>query len=161
MSGSWASATLSYQTVDPRSEMLKTVARGLGGDLVELAIAVEQTVVDVLAELKPGRRLYANVEYYAGVVMSLCGVPPEMFTADLRLEPSDRLERQRPRAGERSEDHSPERPLRRPARASAGAGAGIGMGSASGRCPPGLRTLQLNASIRNDPGGQVEAETHW
>jgi citrate synthase len=69
-----------YQTVDPRSEMLKAVARRLGGDLAELAIAAEQTVVDVLAELKPGRRLYANVEYYASVVMSLCDVPPEMFT---------------------------------------------------------------------------------
>jgi citrate synthase len=36
--------------------------------------------VEVLAELKPGRHLYANVEFYAGVVMALCGVPREMFT---------------------------------------------------------------------------------
>jgi citrate synthase len=69
-----------YTTVDPRSEMLKETAQGLGGPLADLAVEVEQTVVDVLAELKPGRHLYANVEYYAGVVMSLCGVPPEMFT---------------------------------------------------------------------------------
>lgn len=69
-----------YTTDDPRSLMLKDVAQRLGGPLVDLAVQVEQTVVDVLAELKPGRHLYANVEFYAGVVMSLCGIPPEMFT---------------------------------------------------------------------------------
>jgi citrate synthase len=69
-----------YTTDDPRSVMLRDVALGLGGTLVDLAIRVEQTVVDVLAELKPGRKLYTNVEYYAGVVMSCCGVPLEMFT---------------------------------------------------------------------------------
>lgn len=69
-----------YTTTDPRSEMLKETSLGLGGPLADLAVQVEQTVVDVLAELKPGRHLYANVEYYAGVVMTLCGVPPEMFT---------------------------------------------------------------------------------
>jgi citrate synthase len=69
-----------YTTKDPRSEMLKETAQGLGGPLADLAVEVEQTVVDVLAELKPGRHLYANVEFYAGVVMALCGVPPEMFT---------------------------------------------------------------------------------
>jgi len=69
-----------YRTEDPRSRLLKGIARSLGGDLVDLAVAVEQRVVDVLAELKPGRELYANVEYYAGVVMHLCGLPREMFT---------------------------------------------------------------------------------
>ena len=34
----------------------------------------------VLAELKPERQLYANVEFYAGVVMELCGLPRSMFT---------------------------------------------------------------------------------
>jgi citrate synthase len=69
-----------YRTEDPRSRLLKAIAQRLGGDLVDLAVAVEQRVVDVLAELKPGRELYANVEYYAGVVMHLCGLPREMFT---------------------------------------------------------------------------------
>jgi citrate synthase len=69
-----------YVTDDPRSVMLRDVARSLGGPLVELATQVEQTVLEVLAELKPGRQLCTNVEFYAGVVMSLCGVPREMFT---------------------------------------------------------------------------------
>ena len=38
----------------------------------------------MLAELKPGRELYTNVEFYAGVVMDACGMPREMFTPDLR-----------------------------------------------------------------------------
>ena len=36
--------------------------------------------VELLDEFRPERRLRTNVEYYAGVVMSLCGVPAEMFT---------------------------------------------------------------------------------
>jgi citrate synthase len=56
------------------------VSERLGGPLVELSESVERTVVDVLAELKPGRHLYANVEFYAGVVMHTCGIPREMFT---------------------------------------------------------------------------------
>jgi len=67
-----------YRTEDPRSRMLRAVAQRLGGPLAELAVEVERTVVEVLAELKPGRELYANVEFYAGVVMAACGVPPEM-----------------------------------------------------------------------------------
>ncbi len=69
-----------YKTDDPRSIFLRDVARSLGGPLVDFADQVEQTVVEVLAELKPGRILYTNVEFYAGVVMHSCGIPPEMFT---------------------------------------------------------------------------------
>ncbi|MEU6076938.1 citrate synthase [Micromonospora sp. NPDC047074] len=69
-----------YRTEDPRSRMLKGVARSLGGELVDFAVAVEERVLSLLAELKPGRELHTNVEYYAGVVMHLCGLPREMFT---------------------------------------------------------------------------------
>ncbi|MBO0855421.1 MAG: hypothetical protein J2P18_16845 [Nocardia sp.] len=60
--------------------ILRGIAAELGGDLADFAIGVEQAVVDTLAELKPDRRLYANVEFYAGVVMELCGIPRPMFT---------------------------------------------------------------------------------
>ncbi|GAA4896635.1 citrate synthase [Stackebrandtia albiflava] len=69
-----------YRTDDPRSLMLRDVATELGGDLVDFAKQVERKVVDILAELKPGRKLYTNVEFYAGVVMEQCGVPRDMFT---------------------------------------------------------------------------------
>src|SRR3954469_7371646 len=69
-----------YRTEDPRSRLLPDVARRLGAAKLAFAEGVEQTVVDVLAELKPGRNLYANVEFYAGVVMEEAGLPRELFT---------------------------------------------------------------------------------
>jgi len=69
-----------YKTDDPRSVMLRGVAERLGGDMVDFAKKVEETVVAVLAELKPGRNLYANVEFYAGVVMDKVGLPRTLFT---------------------------------------------------------------------------------
>jgi citrate synthase len=69
-----------YKTDDPRSLMLREVAEALGGDKMELARHIEATAVRVLDELKPGRRLYTNVEFYAGIVMDRCGIPRELFT---------------------------------------------------------------------------------
>ncbi|KAA0021430.1 citrate/2-methylcitrate synthase [Antrihabitans cavernicola] len=69
-----------YRTDDPRSLMLRSIAQSIGGPLVDFATSAEQIVVDTLAELKPDRVLYANVEFYAGVVMELCGIPRSMFT---------------------------------------------------------------------------------
>lgn len=69
-----------YRTHDPRSVMLRDVATRMGGELAEMAVDVEQTVLRVLAELRPDRPLYTNVEYYAGVVMDGCGLPRAMFT---------------------------------------------------------------------------------
>ncbi|MDI2130807.1 citrate synthase [Yinghuangia seranimata] len=69
-----------YRTEDPRARMLRGIAYELGGDLVEFAAQVEREVVAVLADLKPGRELHTNVEFWAGVVMELCGLPRGMFT---------------------------------------------------------------------------------
>ncbi|MEV5533272.1 citrate synthase/methylcitrate synthase [Streptomyces prunicolor] len=69
-----------YRTEDPRSRMLREVAQQFGGARVEFAVEVERQVEAILAELKPGRELHTNVEFYAGLVMELCGLPREMFT---------------------------------------------------------------------------------
>jgi citrate synthase len=69
-----------YKTTDPRSEFLREVAERIEADKAAFATQVERTVVDVLAELKPGRNLYANVEFYAGVVMEDVGLPPDLFS---------------------------------------------------------------------------------
>ena len=69
-----------YRTEDPRSRMLRGIAQQFGGPLVDFAVEVEHQVEAILAELKPGRELHTNVEFYAGVVMELCGLPREMFT---------------------------------------------------------------------------------
>jgi citrate synthase len=69
-----------YKTDDPRNVMLRSVAERLQAPKADVAKYVEQRAVEILAELKPDRKLYANVEFYAGVVMDACGVPREMFT---------------------------------------------------------------------------------
>jgi citrate synthase len=69
-----------YKTDDPRSVFLRGVAERIGAERIDFAKLVEQTVVEVLGELKPGRNLYANVEFYAGVVMQHCGLPADLFT---------------------------------------------------------------------------------
>ena len=45
-----------------------------------LAAAIESTVLEVLEELKPGRELFANAEFYASVLLDGCGIDREMFT---------------------------------------------------------------------------------
>ena len=69
-----------YKTDDPRSVFLRGVAERIGAQKIDFAKQVERTVVEVLAELKPGRDLYTNVEFYAGVVMDHCGLPRTLFT---------------------------------------------------------------------------------
>lgn len=75
-----------YRTEDPRARLLRRIAvelrrDGLAGPRVDLAVAVERSVLAALAELKPGRELHTNVEFYAAVVMEACGVPRELFGA--------------------------------------------------------------------------------
>ena len=69
-----------YKTEDPRSRFLRDLAARLEAPLLGFAADVEETVEATLAELKPGRELHANVEFYAGVVMDACGISRDMFT---------------------------------------------------------------------------------
>src|SRR5579884_2488394 len=69
-----------YRTDDPRSTMMREIARGLGSPLQPLAEHIEATVLRVLEEMKPGHQLRTNVEFYAGVVMDRCGLPRQLFT---------------------------------------------------------------------------------
>ncbi len=74
-----------YKVRDPRAELLsdaaEKMAQGTGDDsLLLLTKAVEETTVRVLAELKPGRDLYANVELFAALILHAVGVPSELFT---------------------------------------------------------------------------------
>ena len=106
-----------YKTDDPRSVMLRGVAERLGGPKVELAEQIEAKAIEVLAELKPGRRLYTNVEFYAGIVMDTLRAPTRDVHADVRVEPRDRLVRAHPRAGGGQPADPPERAVRGPAAA--------------------------------------------
>jgi citrate synthase len=74
-----------YKVRDPRAEILSIAAEKMAdvtGDrrLLELTNSVEQTTVRVLAELKPGRDLFANVELFAALILHSVDVPSALFT---------------------------------------------------------------------------------
>jgi len=69
-----------YKTYDPRALILQDIAKKLsvqtGNEkFFEVAKAVEQTMVRQLG----AKGIYPNVDYYAGVVYYLLGLPPDLF----------------------------------------------------------------------------------
>jgi citrate synthase len=71
-----------YKTRDPRALSLKVKLLELVGqdEWLDLAMNVEETAVKLLEELKPGRSLYTNVEFYAAAIMKAINMDPELFT---------------------------------------------------------------------------------
>src|SRR5215213_6846774 len=56
-----------YRSRDPRSGLLRDIATGTRGELVDQAVEVERRVLETLARVKPDRPLPSNVEFFAGV----------------------------------------------------------------------------------------------
>jgi citrate synthase len=74
-----------YKVRDPRADVLGVAAETLfkgAGDTVlyEDARAVEEVVIRVLDELKPGRKLQTNVEFYTALVLHGVGLDAALFT---------------------------------------------------------------------------------
>ncbi|TDF92325.1 citrate synthase/methylcitrate synthase [Paenibacillus piri] len=71
-----------YKTRDPRAEALREVTEALSGNdpWFDLAVQTEQIAVALLEEYKPGRRLYANVEFFAAAIMRAIALPTALFT---------------------------------------------------------------------------------
>jgi len=71
-----------YKTRDPRAAALSEVARRVAGEdpWLDLATHVEDVAVRLLAEFKPGRKLYANVEFYASAVLRAVGLDRTLYT---------------------------------------------------------------------------------
>jgi citrate synthase len=69
-----------YRTTDPRNVMLKEVAAELGSERLEFAAHVEATGERLLRERRPDHPLYANVEFYASIVLDAIGLPRALFT---------------------------------------------------------------------------------
>jgi citrate synthase len=76
-----------YKVRDPRAEVLSRAAERLGKaqlenrQLYDLALHVEQTALKVLADVKPGRNLRTNVEFYTALVLQALGLDPRQFVA--------------------------------------------------------------------------------
>ena len=74
-----------YKVRDPRAEVLGVAATRLfegvaDARLYEDALCVEAIVLRVLHELKPGRRLETNVEFYTALLLHGIGLEAELFT---------------------------------------------------------------------------------
>jgi len=74
-----------YQVRDPRAALLSDAAEKMAeetGDrhLLDLTKVVEETTIRVLDEIKPDRKLRANVELYAALILHAVDVPSELFT---------------------------------------------------------------------------------
>jgi len=76
-----------YRAYDPRARALRKVVEAMDQkpDWLELAIAVEDVALRVLAELHPERSLKTNVEYYAAAVLQGVGLTPDLFPATFAL----------------------------------------------------------------------------
>ena len=74
-----------YKVRDPRAEPLESMARELGRSTgkpqwYDVAHTLEDVAVRLLHEAKPGRRLYANVEFYTAPTLFALGIEPDTFT---------------------------------------------------------------------------------
>ena len=76
-----------YKVRDPRAEVLSRVAEEMATAkledrrLYDLARDVERTALKVLDDVKPGRNLRTNVEFYTALVLQSLGLPPDGFVA--------------------------------------------------------------------------------
>jgi len=70
-----------YRAEDPRSRILKRVARELGAEQIEVAEELEQVALAALREKSPDRPLETNVEYYSAVVLDVAEIPPPLAPA--------------------------------------------------------------------------------
>ncbi|MBR6484479.1 MAG: citrate/2-methylcitrate synthase [Clostridiales bacterium] len=75
-----------YTLSDPRTRLLTKYAEELAADkgqedVLELYKTVERIAPDVFHEVKKNDKIVcANVDYYAGFIYSMLGIPPELFT---------------------------------------------------------------------------------
>jgi citrate synthase len=70
-----------YRAEDPRSRLLKRVAKELGSPHVEVAEELERVALAALQERYPERVLATNVEYYSAVVLDVAEIPPPLAPA--------------------------------------------------------------------------------
>jgi citrate synthase len=73
-----------YKIRDPRAAQLERMAKALaetsGSEWYDIARALETAADKVLREEKPGKRIYANVEFYTAPTLFSLGIPSDEFT---------------------------------------------------------------------------------
>jgi citrate synthase len=73
-----------YEVRDPRAYVLSHAAKDLFQDrqgFYEFVTAIEDKVIKLLEEYKPGRRIQTNVEFYTALVLHGVGLEPDIFSS--------------------------------------------------------------------------------
>ncbi|HSO02290.1 MAG TPA: citrate synthase 2, partial [Gaiellaceae bacterium] len=70
-----------YRAEDPRSRLLKRVAKEIGAPNIDVAEELERVALAALQERSPDRVLATNVEYYSAVVLDSAEIPPPLAPA--------------------------------------------------------------------------------
>ena len=70
-----------YRAEDPRSRLLKRVAKEIGAPNIDVAEELERVALVALQERSPDRVLATNVEYYSAVVLDSAEIPPPLAPA--------------------------------------------------------------------------------
>ena len=76
-----------YRAYDPRAAALRKVAEAMPArpEWLDLAIGAEEAILRVFEEMKPGRAMKTNVEFYAAAVLQGVGLSPDLFPATFGL----------------------------------------------------------------------------
>jgi citrate synthase len=73
-----------YKIRDPRAQNLEAVAKQLsaqsGSHWYKLSVTLEEAANKVLQEAKPGRKIYANVDFYTAPLLADLGIAKDEFT---------------------------------------------------------------------------------
>jgi citrate synthase len=71
-----------YKAYDPRAAALRTIVKKFAAEnhLFKLSLEVEKVAVRLLAEYKPGRNLYPNLEFWAAGVLRTVELPRTLYT---------------------------------------------------------------------------------
>jgi citrate synthase len=70
-----------YRAEDPRSRLLKRIAREIDAPNIDVAEELEEVALKALQERSPDRVLATNVEYYSAVVLDSAEIPPPLAPA--------------------------------------------------------------------------------
>ncbi|HZO50549.1 MAG TPA: citrate synthase 2 [Gaiellaceae bacterium] len=70
-----------YRAEDPRSRILKRVAKELGAPRIEVAEELERVALAALQERHPERVLATNVEFYSAILLDVAEIPPPLVPA--------------------------------------------------------------------------------
>jgi citrate synthase len=69
-----------YRAEDPRSRILKQVAKELGSPRAEIAEQLEHVAHEAIARKNPDHS-WPNVEFWSAIVLDVAGVPPQLAPA--------------------------------------------------------------------------------